>query len=175
MEVFPLYMLHNLNKIPVFPLPEGFHFRFFQDSTDDINWARITAATGEFNNEQDALNRFNLEFRTNLNEAQKRILFLETTAGQTVGTATAWFGVWSNEIIGRLHWIEIIPEFQGKKLGKPLITEAMNILARYHEKAYLKTQTTSLAAIHLYKKLGWEPAILTKEDQLAWDQLNNPM
>ncbi|WP_243298929.1 GNAT family N-acetyltransferase [Bacillus litorisediminis] len=175
METIPLYMLHDLHRIPVFPLPKGFHYRFLCEPDDDLNWARIVTATGEFNNEQAALNRFNQEFRPYYNEAQKRILFLETAAGQSIGTATAWFGDWNNEKLGRLHWIEIIPEYQGQKLGKPLITEAMHILARYHHKAYLKTQTSSLAAIHLYKKLGWEPAIVSKEDQAAWNHLNRLM
>ncbi|WP_237669516.1 GNAT family N-acetyltransferase [Virgibacillus halodenitrificans] len=55
-----------------------------------------------------------------------------------------------------MYWVEIIPAFQGKGLGKPLISKAMQTLAHFHDQAYLKTQSSSKAAIHLYKKLGWE-------------------
>ncbi|MDY0393433.1 GNAT family N-acetyltransferase [Virgibacillus halophilus] len=95
---------------------------------------------------------------------QKRsIIFITTTDRKTIGTATAWFGTWETKEIGRLHWVEIIPAYQGKKLGRSLIAKAMSWLADYHESAFLKTQTSSQAAIHIYQKLGWKPAITSQK------------
>ena len=168
MKKLPLLMSHNLIETPSYDLPKGYRFRFFQHEDDVNHWAKIVTATDEFSNEQAALDRFRTEFATHLSEVQKRMFFVETADGKTIGTATGWFGTWNNQTLGRLHWVEISPAHQGKKLGKPMIAKAMEVLAHYHNKAYLKTQTTSLAAIHIYKKFGWEPVINTEQDQYAW-------
>lgn len=170
MKHFPLYMTHDLTEIPSYPLPSEYQFRFFGAEDDNKKWAGIVTATGEFSAETKALKRFSQEFLPYLEAVKKRIVFLETTSGKTAGTAAAWYGEWNNETIGRLHWIEILPEFQGNGLGRPLITEAMKLLALYHTQAYLKTQTTSRAAIHLYKKLGFKPVITNDSDRKFWKQ-----
>ncbi|MDY0404777.1 GNAT family N-acetyltransferase [Virgibacillus sp. 179-BFC.A HS] len=174
MEKIPLAMVHELKDIPQFPLPEGYYFRFFSRNNDEKTWARIVTATDEFPNEQAALRRFENEFAPYLREAEKRIIFLDTADGQTVGTATAWYGKWNDKKIGRLHWVEIIPAYQGKKLGRPLIAEAMNHLKLYHDAAYLTTQTTSPAAIHIYKAFDWQPYIRTDIERSAWKTVNYP-
>lgn len=172
MTDIPLYMKHNLKNTPHFPLPEGYQFRFFGQEGDAEAWAKIVTLTNEFSNEDKAMIRFNEEFLPYIAEAEKRMIFIVTDESQLVGTATAWFGKWNDEVIGRLHWIEIIPEFQGRKLGRPLITKAMELLGDYHSSAFLKTQQSSEAAIHLYDQLGWKPAILHKEEQNVWDEIN---
>ncbi|MGY0692470.1 GNAT family N-acetyltransferase [Virgibacillus sp. FSP13] len=166
-----LYMLHDLNDIPNYPLPGGFQFRLYNREDDHETWAKIATATNEFSSKHNALQRFNHEFSTYPADVKRRIIFLETIDGQTIGTATAWFGEWNKETIGRLHWIEIIPEFQGKKLGRPLIAEAMKFLSKYHQKAYLKTQASSQAAIHIYCQFGFKPVYNTEAEQATWDHV----
>lgn len=167
-----IYMIHDLQDLPNDKLPDGYQFRRFDFTrNDDATWAAMVTATGEFPNESEAFKRFEQEFRPYPAETAKRILFLETAEGQAVGTATAWFGEWNDETIGRLHWVEIIPDFQGKKLGKPLIAEAMNHLARFHQKVYLTTQESSLAAIYIYRKFGFRPLIHTTEQQQIWNRI----
>ncbi|WP_077328892.1 GNAT family N-acetyltransferase [Virgibacillus siamensis] len=167
----PLYMMHNLdyNFTPI--LPSGYHFRRFSHKDDDKKWAKIMTETKEFSSERRAIERFNKELLPHITEAKRRIIFIETVDGNTVGTATAWFGKWTNNTIGRLHWIEIIPDYQGRKLGRPLIIKAMDILKENHQSAYLKTQASSKAAIHLYKELGWYPVIKTDKDRKIWKHL----
>lgn len=172
MKSIPLYMYTLLKTIPESPVPAGVQFRLFQEG-DEANWARINVATGEFLDTDVALNRFEREFTPHLAEVKKRMLFLLNEEGTPIGTATAWFGEWNRRTIGRMHWVEIIPEYQGKGLGKALISKAMELLALYHDEAYLKTQTTSGAAIHLYEKLGFEPAILSEEEKEGWSMLGS--
>lgn len=167
----PLYMYHDLSNVPICDLPEGYQFRLYKQESDAKRWAKIVTATNEFSSEEKALERFSTEFLSSKTEIKTRIIFIETTGGQTVGTATAWFGKWDQSVIGRLHWIEIIPEFQGNGLGRPLITKTMQILRNNHSTAYLKTQASSEAAIHLYKQLGWNPIITTKEEELIWKNI----
>ena len=171
MKSISLYMYSLLKTIPESPLPVGFQFRLFQ-AGDEKEWARINAATGEFSGTDVALQRFDTEFGPYLAEVKKRMLFILNEEELPIGTATAWFGEWEGQTIGRLHWVEIIPEYQGKGLGKPLISRAIKLLAYYHAEAYLKTQTTSQAAIHLYGKLGFQPVILSEEEKEGWRLIN---
>lgn len=60
---------------------------------------------------------------------------------------------------GRLHWLAIHPDWQGRGLAKPLISAALTLLAQHHDSAYLMTQIERQAAIHLYQKFGFEPVI----------------
>ena len=171
MSEIPLYMKHDLKNIPHFSLPAGYHFRLFTHEEDANLWTKIVTKTDEFSNEENAIKRFNEEFLPHMTEVEQRVVFIETSDEKPVGTATAWFGTWDNHEIGRLHWIEIIPEYQGKKLGRPLITKAMAMLSDYHSSAYLKTQESSQAAIHLYQQLGWEPVIRNKQEERIWEGL----
>lgn len=135
------------------------------------SWADILTSTGEFTSKNLALERFTQEFTPWLSLVKKRLVFLETEEGDAVGTASAWFGKFNRVDMGRLHWVEIKPEFQGKKLGRPLITQAMTLLKHYHQTAYLKTQASSGAAIHLYQKLGWQRVITTEEERHIWAEI----
>ncbi|KRG15371.1 GNAT family N-acetyltransferase [Lederbergia galactosidilytica] len=156
MKPIPIFMHHTLEDIPKYTMPSGFHFRFYEREDDLGNWARIVTATKEFANETEAIGRFKKEFLPFKDQLFKRVIFIETKDGETIGTATAWFGMWQKEELGRLHWVEILPDYQGQGLGKPLISKTMELLAQHHNKAYLKTQDTSEAAIHIYQKFGWK-------------------
>lgn len=170
MEI-PLYMYHDLTDLPVYDLPDGYQFRLYKQESDANRWAKIVTATNEFPSEEKALERFNEELSLHKYELKMRMIFIETIEGKAVGTATAWFAKWDETVIGRLHWIAIIPEFQGKRLGRPLITKTMQILQDNHSTAYLKTQESSGAAIYLYKQLGWCPIINTKEEEMIWNNI----
>lgn len=159
----------NLTDIPEYVLPEGFYLRLFQEG-EQTEWARIETAVGEFESETKAMERFNQEFGEHLEEFTKRCVFLENETGKIIGTTTAWYGSLpgSDEIRGRIHWVSIHPDYQGKGLAKPLLTEAMKILQKYHTAAYLTSQTTSYKALNMYRQFGFEPVILDEEDTLAW-------
>lgn len=176
MHETPIYMIHDLQHTPQDKLPDGCQFRMLDwNQGDDKTWAKLVTATNEFSNTADAMKRFDQEFRSYPVEASQRILLLETAEGEPIGTACAWYGDWQGQAIGRLHWVEIAPAFQGKKLGKPLIAAAVRLLARFHAKAYLKTQESSLAAIHLYRKLGFYPAITTNDEQDIWNRIETAL
>lgn len=167
----PLYMVHDLDDIPNCPLPDGFKFCLLTREEEREQWAEIATATGQFPDKAQALKRFAAEFAPHLNEVKKRIIFLKTADGKYAGTASAWLGQWQKQTIGRLHWVEIKPEFQGQKLGRPLIAKAIELLSNYHQKAYLKTQPRSLAAIHLYLDFGFTPVMHTAEEGNAWNNV----
>ena len=146
------------SPIPVFPLPEGFSYTYYEDG-DEINWARIETSAGEFDSEFAALLRFKNEFMHEVDELYRRCLFIRTADGEKVATANAWWSYIGEQRRAWLHWVSVDPRFQGLGLGKAIIsrvTELMKVLEGDVD-FYLGTQTWSYVAINIYRKCGWEP------------------
>ncbi|WP_438350731.1 GNAT family N-acetyltransferase [Paenibacillus sp. FA6] len=164
----------DLLDIPEYSLPTGFRIRLFEKG-DEHHWAKVEASVDEFKNEEAALEHFNKEFGPYIDEMSTRCIFIENKNGEVIGTTTGWYGGLNGdgEISGRIHWVGVAPEYQGKKLSKPLLSAAMNILADRHSKAYLTSQTTSYQAINMYLNYGFEPFITGPSCYEAWSLLEN--
>lgn len=164
-------ILENLEKLPDIPLPAGYETRLFTGG-DDRTWAEIETSAGEFPTEENALERFHSEFGPFADDMKKRCVFVRNAEGRSVGTATAWYNrEFRDGVYGRLHWVGIHQDFQGRGLGKPLVSAAMQLLARYHAKAYLTTQTTSAIAIKIYLDFGFAPLFIGESCGRAWKLL----
>ncbi|MDF2716699.1 MAG: hypothetical protein K0R28_3624, partial [Paenibacillus sp.] len=129
---------------------------------------RIEHAVDEFKSTEAAMRRFTEEFAPHIAEMEKRCLFVIDAQGLPIGTTTAWYGLLNGNRIGRIHWVAVIPEHQGKKLSKPLLSAALRTLAQFHEQAYLTTQTTSYKAVGMYLNYGFEPVMQTPECTEGW-------
>ena len=170
MKRIPLKMVReDLLDIPQYALPVGYQIRLFEKGDEHI-WARIETSVDEFKDEQAALEHFTKEFGAHLADMTMRCLFIENEAGEAIATTTAWYGDLhgDGEIAGRIHWVGVIPDYQGKKLSKPLLSAAMNILANHHSTAYLTSQTTSYQAINLYLNYGFEPFMTAPSCEEPW-------
>lgn len=168
MKRLRLKMVRNdLADIPNYSLPEGFTFRLFEKGDENI-WARIETSVGEFESEEAALERFRTEFGNHLEEMAERCLFIENDLGEAIATITAWYGDLRGKVEGRIHWVGVLPAYQGRGLAKPLLSEAMNRLAQHHDSAYLTSQTTSYQAINLYLNYGFEPYRTSETCDEAW-------
>jgi ribosomal protein S18 acetylase RimI-like enzyme len=99
---------------------------------------------------------------------EDRCFILEDRHGDAIGTATAWYGHFEGEERGRVHWVGIIPSYQGRKLSKPLLSAVMARLARDHQKVYLDTQTTSYQAVNLYLNFGFVPYLKDESCKEGW-------
>ena len=173
MERIPLKMKRpDLQNIPDFKLIETYHLRFYQPGEENI-WARVETSVDEFPNEEAALAHFEKEFGPYREEMAKRCLFLENSDGEVIGTSSAWYGILEGEkeVTGRVHWVAIMPDYQGKKLAKPLFSQLLQVLATKHKSAYLTSQTTSYQAINLYLNFGFEPYLINETDLRAWKLL----
>lgn len=158
----------DLEGLPSFPLPDGYRIRHFRRGEESL-WAEVESAAGEFPNQDRALARFLEEFGGVLDEMEERCYFLETAEGRVIGTASAWYHRgFRGERWGRLHWVAIHPEFQGRKLAKPLVGAAVARLAELHDRAYLTTQTTSWKAVRIYLDFGFAPLAETPRWEEAW-------
>ncbi|HEY4537682.1 MAG TPA: GNAT family N-acetyltransferase [Erysipelothrix sp.] len=165
MEYIELFMKSNdLSNTEIYRLPRGYHFTYYLKGYETY-WADIESSVGEFSSKEKALKHFHEEFKDQTQALTKRCLFLVDQDRQFIGTTMAWF---NDEGVGRLHWVAIKPEFQGQDLGKALVSKAVDVLGKYHQEAYLTTQTTSYKAINLYLELGFKPDIKTSECRRGW-------
>jgi len=158
----PFYKLKMVRKagtpIPDFPLPEGFKYTFYKDG-DEAEWARIETSVDEFDNEFDALLRFNEEFMSDADELYRRCLFIETEDGKKIATSTAWWSFVEDERRAWLHWVSVADGYQGLGLGKAIVSRVTQLMLEVEGDVdfYLSTQTWSYKAINIYKQFGYVP------------------
>ena len=139
-------------------LPEGFYFKSYQED-DEVEWAAIETAVSEFENERLALDYFKEKFAPYSKDLRTRLLFVLDSSGEKVGTCSAWWKELPNGVRYPLvHWVAVKPGYQGKGLAKAMVNRTLKLLQELEQNSpiYLHTQTWSYAAIHLYKKLGFE-------------------
>src|SRR5437867_3612627 len=180
----------NLDNVPEFTLPAGFTLRWYEPG-DEAHWLRIHLAADPFNEITPELFRkqFGVDAGRGLQRASadepgsgvNSVLrdlrqhqgYLLSPTGEVVGTGTAWFNNnFEGARWGRVHWLAIIPEFQGRGLAKPLMTSICRRLRELgHEHVYLSTSTARPAAIGLYLKFGFEPLIRSEEDAAVWREV----
>lgn len=163
----------NLQGTPLIALPQGYYFRFFQTAETRI-WTNILTKAGEFPTEDAAAERFINEFSFEQMALKDRLLFITNEDGTPIGTAMGWYNLeFKDGNYGRLHWVSIIPEFQGKGLARPLVTKALQIMEEKHQKAYLTTRPRSFKGIKLYLDYGFKPLLTTPDCLAGWKLVEN--
>jgi ribosomal protein S18 acetylase RimI-like enzyme len=161
----------NLEQIPEFELPDGFSLRQYRPG-DEENWLRIHLVADRLQPITPEL--YVREFGSDRARLSERQYFLLAPNGQAIGTATAWFkDNFEGRRFGRVHWVAIVPEYQGRGLAKPLMSTICRRLQELgHDCAYLTTSTARLPAINLYRRFGFEPLIRTPEEADIWKRLD---
>ncbi len=168
MRDIPLAMVRSdMDGWPVCAFPDGYFVRSFEPG-DQAVWARIEAAVDGFSTEAAASAHFQQEFGEELDRLPGRLLFLEHDGAGPIGMTTAWDGTFAGVRQGRIHWVAIVPDHQGRGLAKPLLSAAMQRIAADFDRAYLTTETTSWRGINLYLGFGFEPVIDTALDREGW-------
>lgn len=150
--------LNTLDNVPHLRLPRGYGIRkFHPHRRDDKTWARIEVAAGGFPDMQSALERYQQWTSEIPGGMHTRCFFLvDTTTQEAIGTVTAWRGREEMEDLGRIHWVAIVPEHQGKGLAKPLVAHALRHLQREGVPGvYLKTDSSKPRALSVYSQLGF--------------------
>lgn len=148
----------NLNDIPEAALPNGLRVVDYK-SGDAGAWTQIhreTYAADPVDITDDLHAR---QFGEDDAVITQRQLFIETADGQKIATATAWYNDNSQpQRVGQVHWVAILPQWQGKGLAKPLLRAVLLRLRELgHDKTMLITQSTRVAAIRLYLAFGFRP------------------
>ncbi len=171
-EHIPVVMVReDLTDLRAYPLPEGYRLRYFRDGEDHL-WGEIEIAVASFDSMDKAMAYFESEFGPGRDRMEARCHYLEDPNGQAIGTSTAWYNdAFNGRDYGRIHWIAIRPEYQGRGLAKPLLAASLGRIADFHDRAYLTTQTTSARAINLYLDFGFVPFETSSRCVAGWTWL----
>jgi len=164
----PVRMIReSLEDIPQYEPPEGFVLRTYRPG-DQAHWLRIHLAADKLNAFTEST--FREQFGEDEALLRERQFYLLDPSQTPIGTTTAWFGDDSQGASwGRVHWVAIVPDMQGKGLSKPLMSVACHRLRELgHRRAYLTTRTGRLPAVSLYLKFGFRPRIRNEEERAAW-------
>lgn len=156
----------GLEDLPAFELPEGYSIRRYR-AGDDQTWTDIHLAAEKSIDITGGL--FAKEFESDPEALAERQLFLCEDAGHAIGTATAWFGDYRDEGIGRVHWLAILPEQQGRGLSRPLLAATCARLRELgHTRTFLTTSTRRLAAVRLYLRFGFRADPVNDAQRAGW-------
>jgi GNAT superfamily N-acetyltransferase len=161
----------DLRDVPQFELPPDFIIRWFEDGDESL-WLEIHEQAEKF--AEVSLSVYRREFGDDVGVLNRRQCFLINAEGRAIATASAWMDddYWGRPY-GRVHWVAVVPDCQGRGLSKPLISAVLfRMIQLGHQHVYLRTSTARLPAINLYAGFGFTPSLRTEEDQAIWSQLN---
>jgi GNAT superfamily N-acetyltransferase len=159
----------NLDNIPCYSLPSGYSIRWYLPGYEKY-WQAVQSLADEYTRVTPDL--FKEQFGVNTQLLSERQCFLCDGEDKIIGTASAWLDNQGEKSPGRIHWVAIIPQEQGKGLAKPLLTIICKRLKELgHSKTYLTTQSVRIPAINLYAKFGFAPVIDTNRDREIWEKL----
>lgn len=161
-------------EIPMFPLPEGYTYAFFEEG-DEKDWAELEAAVLEFPRSVDALVYFQTNFLPMLRDVKRRCIFILDPEGKKVATTTIWWEYSEKRRDPWISWVSVLPEYQGLGLGKSIMSIAMQegLAIEGDVTFYLHTQTWSHRAIPIYEKFGFhitDEAPLYKYDNKDYEK-----
>jgi ribosomal protein S18 acetylase RimI-like enzyme len=153
----------TLNDVPEYSL------RRYQPG-DEARWTQIHQLADEYNTFTSET--FAQQFGDDEAILRERQYYL-CAGDETIGTATAWWNDdFEGERWGQVHWVAVVPQFQGRGLAQPLLAAVCRRLRELgHERAYLGTSTARVAAISLYRKFGFMPHIRSENDAQLWEEV----
>ena len=170
----PLMLERELENLPQYPLPEGYRFVFFA-SDDRESWIAIEQSAKELESYEQGLEVWERYYSAHERELPERMVFIETTAGEKVATATAFYDVFGNDRSGDgwLHWVAVKREYQRRGLSKPLIAFTLRRLRELgYSRAKIPTQTNTWLACQIYLDFGFRPTALSAmENRAGWEIL----
>ena len=159
----------NLDNIPDHKLPPGYSIRWYQPGYEK-HWQAVQLLADVYTRVTPDL--FEEQFGTDSQLLSERQCYLCDSKENIIGTASAWLDNQSGNSPGRIHWVAIIPQQQGKGLAKPLLAIVCSRLKELgHSKTYLTTQGVRIPAINLYAKFGFTPVIDSDRDREIWEKL----
>ena len=163
-----------LAQAPEYALPDDFSIEWYDTGFESF-WIDIHVQSDLSNTFTKDL--FVSQFGTDEPLLRERQCFLVSPSGEKIGTTTAWFDdSYRDGHYGRIHWVAIVPPFQGRGLAKPLLSTALRRLKTLgYDKAYLITSTRRIAAINLYLHFGFRPDIRTEQDAEAWASIRDEL
>ncbi len=151
-------MCEKLNKNALTKLPDGFYIRHPREDEIDL-WCYFP-----FDSKEEQLKNYDymLDY---FNKVYDKDLFLKTClfvceekTDKPVCTCFIWK---SYDKINTIHWFKTLKEYEGKGIGRALLSAIMSSLDDKDFPIYLHTQPSSFRAIGMYSSFGFK--IVTNE------------
>ena len=123
----------SLAELPCYPLPEGYRYVYYREG-DKKDWIAIETSAREFILPEEGESAWKRYYAGKEKELENRMFFVETTDGEKVATATAFYEPRDLSGAGWLHWVAVKREYQGKGIAKALISHTLQCLKElgYH-------------------------------------------
>lgn len=151
--------------LPVYEIWEPFGIRRFRPG-DEHHWTRLHIAADPYNTFTPET--FTKQFGTDTAKLADRQFYLLDSAKTPIGTATAW----ELNGFGLVHWVAIVPEYQGQGLAKPLLSAVCERLGELgYSRLLLHTSSGRVPALNLYLHFNFRPHIRTPLETTVWQAL----
>lgn len=146
-------MCRHIQSSALSDLPQGYHIRLCRREELDL-WKSI-----HFDSEAvaQAQRPFMDEYFDTVYQPQgeafwQRCFFLCNDQDDPIGTCFAWRAYGK---ITTIHWYKVKREYEGRGLGRALLSHVMNTLSPSDYPVYLHTHPACLRAIKLYSDFGF--------------------
>ncbi len=150
--------------IPVTGVPEGATLRNFEPGRDEAAWLEQNNAAFADHPEQGAWLQSDLDERTREPWFDPSGFLLLEIGGQLA--ASCWTKVHElhSDRFGEIYIISVHPAFQGRSLGRVMVTQGLDVLRRKGvSDAMLFVESSNAGAKRLYESLGFT---VEREDRL---------
>jgi beta-glucuronidase len=167
----------HLDEIPQVAFPEGFDVRPMRLDEAGL-WTDIWHDAEPYAEIKPEL--FHNQFGDDLQAIQWRSFIVTNPRGIAVATISAWYNrTFKGQDYGQIHWVAVRKSYWGRGLGKAMLTHALNHMAKWHDRAFLGTQTERIPAIKIYLDFGFIPDLAPPGAVQAWkkvkDRLDHPV
>ena len=146
-------MCSRLNPSALTEIPDGYHLRTCRPEELDL-WKTIhfddeTTAQEQFSYMTDY---FRMVYEPAGDEFWNRCRFLCDSDDRPIGTCFAWKAYGT---VTTIHWYKIRKEYEGRGLGRALLSDVMRTIAPEEYPVYLHTHPGCFRAIKLYTDFGF--------------------
>lgn len=161
-------MCRKLENDAVITLPKDFHVRNCRKNELDT-WKAIHFDTSELAMEyyNFMTEYFNDVYLPKGELFYQRCMFVCDQNDKPIGTCFLWK---SYNAIWTLHWLKVSKEYEGKGIGRALLSIVMKGLSESEYPIFLHTQPSSYRAIKLYSDFGFcllsDPVIGDRQNDL---------
>ncbi len=172
-----LFMIRpTLDEIPQMPFPDGYGIRPMRLDEAGL-WVDIQRDAEPYFDVQPEW--FEQQFGSDLAAVPCRCYLVVNAKGVAVGTVSAWYkDDYHGETWGQVHWLAVRPAYQRLGLARAALAYCLSQLARWHDRAFLGTQSARIGAVRLYLEMGFVPDLDHPGAREAWlairDQVGYP-
>ena len=171
-----LMVRENLGDLPDPRVPDTVLARYYRPG-DRRLWVELHVVADLYNTISSEV--FDKQFHRDEAALSERMIFFfnrdlsGAKRAECIATATAWYDDENQRPEwGRVHWVAVHPDYQGRGLGKAAVTSTMRRLKELgYSKAFLDTSTGRVPAVNLYLRVGFAPLLRSETEREAWREI----